>query len=66
MSDGPKKRATIRRKPGESITITDTRSGNVTTVVHRAPAGALEVLFQTGTTVVRSEILDEQPHGGEE
>jgi len=63
MSEGPK-RTVISRKPGQSITIMDAASGRQTVVTHRAPAGALEVYFEAGTVVVRSELLDGEAKAG--
>lgn len=57
-------RTVISRKPGQSITILDAASGRRTVVTHRAPAGALEVTFEAGTVVVRSELLDGEAKAG--
>jgi hypothetical protein len=60
------RRKVISRKPGQSITIADAETGRKTVIVHRAPAGAMEVLPDAGIVVARTELLDNCAEVGED
>jgi hypothetical protein len=61
-----RKRATIERKHGETIHVTDITTGRTAAITLRGAAIKLECVFPRGMLVRRAELLDETASVGVE